>query len=131
MRIALPAAIVLVAVLFQGFYDWRVTGNPLRPPYIAHMRQYQVAPILWVMGPSQPKSYDYPELANLHGWEVQTYQEIMSRGLVSRIHHLMYRLNSNLPYLFRGLWMAWVVAIVFPTRGCAASPGFRWECFAP
>ena len=113
-RIALPAAIVLAAVLFQAFYDWRVTGNPLRPPYIEHMRQYQVAPILWVMRPSAPKSYDYPELANLHGWEVQTYQEIMSRGLVSRIHHLMYRLNSNLPDPFRGLWMAWVVAIVFP-----------------
>jgi hypothetical protein len=117
-RIAAAAvAIVLGAVAFQALYDWRVTGNPLRPPYIEHIKQYEVAPVLWILKPSPPKSYDYPELANLHGWEVRTYRQIMDHGLPSRIHHLMYRILFNLPDPFRGFWMAWLVALLFPDRG--------------
>ena len=90
----------LGAVLSQAFDHWRVTGNRSGRQTSSTSRQYQVAPILWVMRPPAPKSHDYPELADLYGWEAQTYQEIMSRGMVSRIHHLMYRLNSDLPRPF-------------------------------
>jgi hypothetical protein len=113
-----PAVAILgVAVAFQAFYDWRLTGNPLRPPYVEHIAQYEVAPILWVLKPSAPKTYSYPEIANLHAWEMRTYGQIMAYGVVARVHHLAYRILYNLPDPFRGFWMAWIVAALWPDRG--------------
>ena len=35
----------------------------------------------------------------------------------SRLHHLLYRIVFNLPDPFRGFWMAWLIALVFPDAG--------------
>ena len=41
-RLWAPAALVLsVAAVWLGYYHWRVTGSPLRPPYWAWVEAYQ------------------------------------------------------------------------------------------
>ena len=48
-RVALPLAlVVLPAAAATGYYYWRVTGSPLRMPYLVNRETYAVAPyFLW------------------------------------------------------------------------------------
>jgi hypothetical protein len=48
-RSVLPVtAVMLLSVIFLGYYFWRVTGNPFRPPYSVERQTYAVAPyFLW------------------------------------------------------------------------------------
>ncbi len=48
-RIAAPLLLVLaLTAAWMGYYNWRVTGHPLLPPYILHGSQYGVWPtFLW------------------------------------------------------------------------------------
>lgn len=115
--VRLPAvAIVAAAVAFQAYYDWRITGNPFRPPYVEHIHQYEVAPVLWILKPSPPKTYNNAEMRNLHGWENRTYRETMDFRLPRRMVHLVYRIVGNLPDPFRGFWIGWIVAVAWPDR---------------
>jgi hypothetical protein len=45
-RIVLPSAILAtIALAAMGYYNFRVTGNALRLPYVEHMRQYLPPPM--------------------------------------------------------------------------------------
>ena len=43
-RAALPLAIVVAAVAWLGYYDYRAFGNPLTPPYSVDRAEYAAAP---------------------------------------------------------------------------------------
>jgi hypothetical protein len=43
-RIALPLALVVGAVAWLGYYDYRAFGNPLTPPYSVDRAEYAAAP---------------------------------------------------------------------------------------
>jgi len=46
LRIAAPAGLILALILaFDGYYNWRVTGNPLELPYTAYTQQYDTLPL--------------------------------------------------------------------------------------
>ena len=56
LRIAAPAALLLALILaFDGYYNWRVTGNPLELPYTAYTQQYDTLPLfVWQkIGPAK------------------------------------------------------------------------------
>lgn len=57
-RVVLPVtALVLLTVAFCGYYDWRVTGNPLLLPHSLHEHQYEtVRSFVW-QSPLQPMHY--------------------------------------------------------------------------
>jgi hypothetical protein len=45
-RVIAPMALVLVlAGIAMTYYFWRVTGNPLKMPYVADMEQYSITPL--------------------------------------------------------------------------------------
>jgi hypothetical protein len=86
LRAIVPAALVLVpAFAMMGYYNARVTGHPLRMPYVVHERTYATAPVFaWQpMKPSPP--YHHKAVRDLHeGWEAKIAEEVhTARGLLS------------------------------------------------
>ena len=83
--VLLPLAIVLtVTGAWMSYYNWRVTGNALRMPYMVHEATYAVAPsFLWQSRRPEPV-YRHKELRDFHvGWELPFYEEQRSlSGLV-------------------------------------------------
>ncbi len=62
-----PALAVLVpAALALGYYNYRVTGNALRLPYVEHTAQYDIAPPLLVQDPYPEPKYRHKELQDFH-----------------------------------------------------------------
>jgi hypothetical protein len=81
-RVCLPAAcIVAVSFAWQGYYNDRVTGDPLRFPYVEYARQYESAP-LWRW---QPVREEPPGLnRQMHDyarWEVTSAEMVVGRPL--------------------------------------------------
>ncbi len=59
--IALPLAFVLLpAVIWMGYYNYRVTGDPLKMPYSAADQQYGTwSPFLWSNHPRPEPKFDH------------------------------------------------------------------------
>jgi hypothetical protein len=75
-RILYPASLVLIpTAAFLGYYNWRVTGNPIRLPYQVHEAAYGYSPLfLWQSARTLP-NYHHEELRKLHeDWEWQFYE---------------------------------------------------------
>jgi len=54
-RAALPMALIIGAVAWLGFYDYRAFGNPLTPPYSVDRAEYAAAPYyIWQSPRPQP-----------------------------------------------------------------------------
>jgi hypothetical protein len=86
-KLALPYAAGMAAcACFQMYYDWRITGNPVKLPYMLHEEQYSVTPSFWMLPtrtvpiPRNPAVYSvhwlldnpkYDELRNM-GWARRT-----------------------------------------------------------
>lgn len=75
-RVVLPVVLVLTATVGgMGYYNWRVTGNPLRMPYMVHDATYAVAPsFVWQSRRIEPV-YRHKEQRDFHvGWELPFYE---------------------------------------------------------
>ena len=46
-------AILLLAAIANGWYNWRVTGSPTRLPYVEWIHQNATVPFLWILPASQ------------------------------------------------------------------------------
>jgi hypothetical protein len=96
VRVVLPAAALLcVATAWLGFYNMRVTGNPLRMPYQIHVEQYMAAPIfIWQSAPPLP-AYHHADMRDFHtGWEYRGYEKQrnpagLATGLLERTWRLI------------------------------------------
>lgn len=47
-----------------AWYNWRITGNPANPPYLAYQRIYGTPQPFWWQPPLQVSSFDFPEIRN-------------------------------------------------------------------
>ncbi len=77
--VGLPMMLVLLpAAAWMGYYNYRVTGNPLEMPYLAHEKQYSVrSPLLWqTTGPSRAPVYSNAFLRDF--WTVAAANENQS-----------------------------------------------------
>jgi hypothetical protein len=75
IRVVAPSAAVLVAVAAcMLYYNYRVTGSPLKLPYIVHEEQYGLAP-LFVFQPEKPKpAYRHAVIEQYHeGWALNLW----------------------------------------------------------
>ncbi len=60
-RVVLPVAVVMSLVLgLLGYYNYRVTGNPLHMPYMEYEKQYAVAPFMVWQKPRPEPVYRHP-----------------------------------------------------------------------
>ncbi|HEV8725031.1 MAG TPA: hypothetical protein VGW77_30825 [Candidatus Binatia bacterium] len=76
-RLVLPISATLVlSALAMGYYNWRVTGNPLRLPYQRYMATYGLTPIfLWQLNTPAP-NYDNKVLKQFYAadWLSDLYE---------------------------------------------------------
>ncbi len=107
VRVVLPCAVLLgVAAAWLGFYNSRVTGDPLRMPYQVHVVQYMAAPIfIWQSAPSLP-AYRHADMRDFHtGWEYRGYEKQRTpAGLATGLLERTWR-------LIRGEMRAWFLAL--------------------
>jgi hypothetical protein len=67
------AAVMLPFALWLGYYNYRVTGHPLRMPYVEHQAQYATVPLfLFQSPPPTPPQYRNMELWRFY-WRDQRY----------------------------------------------------------
>ena len=83
-RIVLPIGLVMVLLTaFLGYYNFRVSRNPLRMPYEINQQTYKVVPLfIWQHLRSNTPVYRNPEMRNYYvGWEVSEYRNTVASGL--------------------------------------------------
>ncbi|MDQ3253200.1 MAG: hypothetical protein M3R15_04725 [Acidobacteriota bacterium] len=121
-RIMLPVSIVLaLTALGMGFYNWRVTGDTLRMPYMVHEETYAVAPVfLWRQTSPEP-AYRHKEIRDLHiGWSLPIYTAQRSaasflRQSVNRILFLAQSYFTPIVLLARVRYQQVALAILLAT----------------
>ena len=130
-RIAVPIFVVLtVTILAMGFYNLRVTGNPLRMPYQIHEETYGMVHFLWQKLPPQPE-YRHKVIRDFHttyALSFYTSQRSVSGFLLDGVYPVLsleFRaLNIFLipiiiafpvliPWTFRNRWARRVLLIYF------------------
>jgi hypothetical protein len=67
-QVAMPLAVCLAITAGSvSFYNWKVTGNPLKFPYQVSFSQYWIAPFfLWQPLNPNPPAYRYKAIEDLH-----------------------------------------------------------------
>ena len=110
------ACILLLTAGGMAYYNWRITGDALTLPYLAHARQYSVAPnYIWEPLRAEPH-YNHPIMRELHaGWEVGQYQRQVGLRNYLRI------MGDKLEWLvteviWPGTWALALAAAVFAMR---------------
>jgi hypothetical protein len=79
-RIVLPMLIVLTLTAgAMGFYNLRITGNPLRMPYSVHESTYGIVPV-FIWQPLRPEPiYRYPVMRDFYtDWALKPYLDQQS-----------------------------------------------------
>jgi hypothetical protein len=65
-RAALPLAVIIAAVAWLGFYDYRAFGNPLTPPYSVDRAQYAAAPYYIWQSPRPAPVYNHKVIRDFY-----------------------------------------------------------------
>jgi hypothetical protein len=79
-KVALPIFILLaVSTLAMGYYNWQVTGSPIRLPYVVHEAQYDPAPSFVWQHPRNVPTYRHKVIQDFYnGWSMGWYYETLS-----------------------------------------------------
>jgi hypothetical protein len=109
-RVVLPLAVVLLpGALAMGYYNWRISGDPLRLPYALHEATYSMAPPFLWQAPRPEPAYRHATLRDLHaGWEWPTYVEQHTIGgfLHGAANKSATLRAAYFPFLFLGFALA-------------------------
>jgi len=77
-RVALPVMVsLLAAACMLGYYQWRVTGNPLRAPYTVNRQTYGW-PMTLPWFPVRNISHSDPVLADYYNFEMREHAKLTS-----------------------------------------------------
>ena len=75
-RLLLPFLVVFaIGALLLAWYNWRVTGNPADPPYLAYQRIYGTPQPYWWQRPLTVSFFRFPELRDNYLNQVRLYQQ--------------------------------------------------------
>lgn len=86
-KIVFPIFLLLaVSAAAMGYYNWRVTGSPIRLPYMVHEAQYDPAPSFIWQQPRIVPAYRHKVIeAFYNGWSMGWYYETLSVSNFLRI----------------------------------------------
>ena len=75
IHVVMPIGAVLIAAAgAMGYYNYRITGDPLSLPYLVHERQYGVAPLLIFQDTHNKPAYHHAVMNRFSvGWALQPY----------------------------------------------------------
>jgi len=110
-RVVLPAGLVLVAALAaMAYQNWRVTGDPLLFPYVAHDRQYSaVSLFVWKDPPLEP-AYRHAVLKRYWAEWQGSFRQQVRQDIVGEFFR---RVGSIYGFLF-GFWPILAMALIWP-----------------
>jgi len=76
VRVVAPlSAVLLLAVAFMGYYNWRLTGNALLFPHVLNSRTYRTMGLFLWDHPKPPMQYNNQQFEDFYnGWEREDYQ---------------------------------------------------------
>jgi len=79
-RILVPlTAILMLTLLFMGYYNWRLTGNALLFPHVLNSRTYRSLGLFLWDHPKPPLQYHNEQFEDFYnGWEREDYQNSWS-----------------------------------------------------
>ncbi|MGB2624101.1 MAG: hypothetical protein WA857_17300 [Candidatus Acidiferrum sp.] len=119
------SACILLTVAFIGYYNWRLTGNPLLMPHVLNTRTYHSSPLfLWEHG-GPPMKYNNDQFDDFYnGWEREDYQTTWKDAFTVTVEKLarlgveflwlgVLFLLPALPFAFRDRKMRWLVVTLF------------------
>jgi len=83
LAVALSALVLLPSAAATGYFNYRVTGDPLRIPYIEYAKQYSLVPIFAFEPLNPPKPWPTPVMRDVHNnWELKRWQESRTWKLI-------------------------------------------------
>ncbi|MGD1098326.1 MAG: hypothetical protein ABSB35_40885, partial [Bryobacteraceae bacterium] len=112
------AAVLLVCGAFtvagQAYLDWRVTGSALTLPYVQHIREYSVAPMLWVQHLRTPTLETNAQVQHQAVLEVRLYEDRRNgiQGTLDWVREARDHLNGCVPV---GLGAVMILSLLFWT----------------
>jgi hypothetical protein len=116
---AAAAAVLLLGFAAMGYYNHRVTRDPLRMPYQVFAEQYEVVPFFVFGELNERKTYNHEAFrAYYEGFVLEGYRQKKSGfGLTPE-------------YLEMAPQFFWGFALWLPVVFAFGSPSKRWACFA-
>jgi hypothetical protein len=73
-RVVAPLTVVMALLGCElGYYDWRVTGNPLMMPYMVHIQTYGIDPFFITSVPRPEPIFRHREIQNLQETYLRYY----------------------------------------------------------
>lgn len=74
-RVLMPFSLVfLIGAGGLAWYNWRITGDPLNPPYLEYRRIYGTPQPFWWQGPLRVASFNFPELRDNYLNQLRLYE---------------------------------------------------------
>ena len=76
LRLAAPFAIAMASgATLMLAYNYQVTGDPLKLPYVVHEAEYGMAPLFLWQDPHLDRTYRHPRVHDYHnGWSMDCYR---------------------------------------------------------
>jgi hypothetical protein len=144
-RTVVPIVIVLaLTILGMGFYNLRVTGNPLRMPYQIHEATYAMTPVfLWQRLPPEPE-YSHQVIRDFHATYALPFYTTQ-RSILGFLQEDLYSVLSAefrtlsiflipvivafpvlIPWMLRNRWATRAVVIYFVLVLGLLTETFKW-----
>jgi hypothetical protein len=108
LRAALPIlASLAIGPIVVLAYNYGVTGNPLKLPYVLHMEQYGTIPVFWFQDPLLPKHFENAGIQAIsEGVEIPAYKEIRSFPPLGRLGQNLMTIFGTILFDGGGLGLA-------------------------
>jgi hypothetical protein len=82
-RLLAPFSVICLAGAGAlAYYNWRVTGNALKPPYLAYQAIYGTPQPYWWQSPVVVNNFDFPEVQNNYLNQVRLYNQRYSAAAI-------------------------------------------------
>ncbi len=120
LRIVLPLAVLLfVFGSATAYYNWRVTGSPVRMAYQVDRETYAQAPYFLMLSPRRALPYDHAVMQRFYeGVELREFRE--ARTVPGFLHRMLLKLDD--------LWLFYLApALTIPCLALCLAWGSVWR----